>query len=312
MEKIKVFVDGNVGTTGMQIEERLEKRKDIALLKIPESERKNPEAIKKFMSEADITFLCLPDEAAREAVALSEGTNTRIIDASTAHRTLPEWAYGFPELEPEFKERIKTANKVAVPGCHASGFISLVRPLVKAGIIANDAELSATSLTGYSGGGKKHIEKYEGEQRDKALLKAPMPYALSLKHKHLPEMKAICGLLKTPLFMPVVGDYYKGMLVTVPIFGSMETAEKIVKTYEDCYNGSRFVKVMGLNRDLSESGGFLNPEAVNGTNCLEISVFSNNGTILLAAVLDNLGKGSGGAAVQCMNLMLGIDEGESL
>lgn len=314
MAKYKVFVDGNVGTTGMQIEERLKARSDIELLTIPEKDRKDPEVIKKFINDSDITFLCLPDAAAREAVELAKGSSAKIIDASTAHRTNPDWCYGFSELGAEFKEKLKSSKRVAVPGCHASGFISLIYPLVKEGVLSPDADISATSLTGYSGGGKKLIEKYEGESRDKNSLKAPMPYALSLSHKHLPEMTKICSLTKPPVFLPVVGDYYKGMLVSVPLNADKLSVlpKELNAVYEKYYGGSNFVKVMPFNADLSESGGFLNPELCNDTNELQIYVFSNGSQVMLCSVLDNLGKGSGGAAVQCMNIMLGIDETTSL
>ncbi len=314
MAKYKVFVDGNVGTTGMQIEERLKARNDIELLIIPEADRKNPEVIKKFINDSDITFLCLPDAAAKEAGELAKGSGAKIIDASTAHRTNPEWCYGFPELGKEFALKLKDSKKVAVPGCHASGFISLIYPLVKEGVLSPDADISATSLTGYSGGGKKLIEKYEGAERKKTEYKAPMPYALSLSHKHLPEMTKICGLSKPPVFLPVVGDYYKGMLVSVPLNADKLSVspEKLTEIYEKYYKESNFVKVMPYNADLTSSGGFLSPELVNGTNELQIYVFSNGDQVMLCSVLDNLGKGSGGAAVQCMNVMLGIDETISL
>ena len=309
MVKHTVFIDGNVGTTGMQIEARLSEREDVKLLTIPEEKRKDPKAVREYMKKAEITFLCLPDQAAIEAAELSEGTGTRLIDASTAHRTDPAWVYGFPELGGEFRSRLKTSDKTAVPGCHASGFISLVRPLVEAGAVSKDVSLSCASLTGYSGGGKKLIAKYEGEERTDAL-KAPMPYALSLKHKHLPEMKAVCGLSKAPVFMPVVGDFYKGMLVSVPMNAEMLNIapEEIRGVYEKAYGGSEFIKVMPENFDLAASGGFLSPELENGTNNLDIFVFRGGESVLLCSVFDNLGTGSGGAAVQCMNIMLGLPE----
>lgn len=299
----KVFIDGSAGTTGLRIAERLAARQDIQLLRIPEEYRKDPAARKDAMNQADIVFICLPDDAAREAVGLIENGNTAVIDTSTAHRTGVGWTYGFPEIG-NLREQIKGAKRIANPGCHASGFIALVAPLVEAGLVAADEKLTCTSLTGYSGGGKKMIAEYEGEGRSK-LLDAPRQYGLSQTHKHLPEMQKVCGLANAPIFCPIVAPYYAGMEVTVPLFAAQVQGgkEAVEAAYADYYRKGlvRFVK------DASESG-FLSAGAFAGRDDMEITVSGNEERLLLVARFDNLGKGASGAAIQNMNLLLGADE----
>lgn len=310
----KVFIDGRHGTTGLEIDARLLARSDIMLLDISEAERKNPEVKAKRINAADVVFLCLPDAAAREAVALLDPENreTRLLDASTAHRTHPDWVYGLPELHGQ-RERIRQAQKVAVPGCHASGFILLMHPLVSAGIVSPEHPVSVSSITGYSGGGKEMIAHYETGARLPESLRSPRLYALGLNHKHLPEMQAISGLAAKPLFTPIVGDFAQGMLVLVPLFperlAKRLTPEDLVAFYREYYAHEPFIQVMPTD---GPEDGFLPATACNGTNRAEIFVFGHAGQILLAARFDNLGKGASGAAIQCMNLMLGVDEGEGL
>ena len=298
----KVFIDGKAGTTGLRIYERLSGREDIELITLPEELRKDREARRKALNSADIVFLCLPDDAAREAVSLIDNPNTAVIDASTAHRTLPDWAYGFPELNGSFEEKIKNSKRIAVPGCHASGFVALTYPLVEAGLISADTQLTCFSLTGYSGGGNKMIAEYEAEERD-SLLDAPRQYALGQTHKHLPEMTAITGLKTVPIFCPIVSDFYSGMEVTVPLFSSQlqngKTAEDVKKVYQDKYQGP-----MVKYTEESENG-FASAGVLSGNDTMQISVFGNGDRILLVARFDNLGKGASGAAVECMNLLLG-------
>ena len=303
--KKKVFIDGKEGTTGLQIYERLSARDDIELLTLSEELRKDVGARKDCINQADVVFLCLPDAAAKESVSLCENEDTKIIDASTAHRTAEGWAYGFAELGADFKKRIATSTRIANPGCHASGFISLVYPLVKAGILPADYPLVAHSVTGYSGGGKKMIAQYESADRDVAL-DSPRQYGLTLSHKHLPEMTKICGLQKSPIFNPIVADFYCGMCVTVPLFSEMlnekTTPAKIKDFYRDFYRGQKFVSV----DDGEES--FLAANPLAGTNEMKIYVGGNDGQILLCSRFDNLGKGASGAAVQNMNIALGLPE----
>lgn len=301
----KVFIDGSAGTTGLRIYERLEKRDDITLIKLSEENRKDVNARKEAINSADIVFLCLPDDAARESVSLLENENTVILDTSTAHRTNSDWTYGFPELDKDIEKKLSTAKKIAVPGCHASGFIVLVYPLVKAGIIDKDILLCCTSVTGYSGGGKKMIAEYEGDSVD-VLYTAPRQYALAQQHKHLKEMVALTTIQNAPAFSPIVSDFYSGMCVTVPLFKSQlknsATIEDIKNLYKEKYNGP-IVKYI----DDADEGGFLSAAALSGLDSMEISVFGNDDRILLAARYDNLGKGASGAAVQCMNICLGAD-----
>lgn len=299
----KVFIDGSAGTTGLRIYERLANRKDLELIFLPDEVRKDTNARKQAINSADIVFLCLPDMAAKEAVALCENSNTVIIDTSTAHRTDPNWCYGFPEIKGA-KEKIASSKRIANPGCHASGFIALVAPLVASKILSKDIALSCFSLTGYSGGGKKMIEQYECTDRD-ILLKAPRQYGLSQAHKHLPEMKLISEIDKEPLFCPIVADFYSGMEVTVPIFMKdvSGTVEDIKKVYRNTYTG----KLVHFD-DACDEEGFLSANALSGRDDMQISINGNDERIILTARFDNLGKGASGAAIQNMNIVLGVDE----
>ena len=310
----KVFIDGSEGTTGLRIFERFEKRDDIELLKISSELRKDPEEIKKFINASDITFLCLPDQAAREAVALCDNENTIIIDTSTAHRTNPDWAYGYPELSSEHRNKIKNGKRIAVPGCHATGFITLVYSLVANGIMPKDYPVSAFSLTGYSGGGKKMIAEYEGDDRADELL-SPRVYGLSQTHKHLPEMKLICGLTKEPLFSPIVADYYSGMLVTVNLYADMlskaATPQSIHEMYAKHFENEKFVRVMPFGSE-ADSRNFLGSNNASGWDGIEIYVTGNEDRIQVSSRFDNLGKGASGAAIQCLNVVLGCDEAKGL
>ena len=305
----QVFIDGSAGTTGLRIREMLEKRQDISLITLPESLRKDVSARKDALNSADVAFLCLPDDAAREAAALVENKDTVVIDASTAHRTHPDWAYGFPELSAQHRARIRSGKRIANPGCYASGFIALVYPLIRAGVVAPDYPFVCHAVSGYSGAGKKGIAEYEAADRP-AGYDTPRLYALSLMHKHLPEMKEVCGLARTPVFNPYVCDYYYGMTVSVPLFVDLMKmplgAEQLEELYRAHYAGQRFVWVG------KEPSGYVSANTLNGTNGLEILVNGNTERILLTARLDNLGKGASGAAIQNMNLALGLDEGVSL
>lgn len=301
----KVFIDGSAGTTGLRIFDRLRDRDDIELFVLPEEKRKDEKSIREAINNSDITFLCLPDAAAVEAVEMTENPDTVIIDTSTAHRTLSGWSYGFPELGENFKEKIINSKRIAVPGCHASGFISIVYPLVESGIITSDTLLSCFSLTGYSGGGKKMIAQYESEDKEEPLF-APRQYGLAQTHKHLREMKCIPGLDAEPIFSPVVDDYYSGMQVSVPIFASQLadgfTADDIKKCYAAKYDGD-IVKF----EPESPADGFLSAGELKNKDSMKISVFGNGDRIILTSTFDNLGKGSSGAAVECLNLVLGAD-----
>ncbi|MBR0086116.1 MAG: N-acetyl-gamma-glutamyl-phosphate reductase [Lachnospiraceae bacterium] len=299
----KVFVDGSAGTTGLRIMERLGARKDLSLITLTEENRKDPAARKEAINQADIVFLCLPDDAAREAVAMTENDHTVIIDTSTAHRTDPRFAYGFPEIG-GLREKIRTSKRIANPGCHASGFIALVSPLVEKGRLDKTALLTCFSLTGYSGGGKKMIAEYEDPARD-PLLKAPRQYGIAQHHKHLPEMSYITGLTTDPVFCPIVADYYAGMEVTVPLFKSQVkgTLADIEAVYESYYQDGLVHFVKG-----ADEGGYLSGNRYEDRDDMEISVFGNEDRILLVSRFDNLGKGASGAAVQNMNLVLGLDE----
>lgn len=312
----KIFVDGQEGTTGLEINERLKLRSDIKLLKIDPEKRKEKSERKKLINEADIVFLCLPDEAARESVSLLENDKTRIIDASTAHRTNDDWAYGLPELSRYHRERVRTSDKVSVPGCYATGFNILMYPLIKEGIIPRDYPVTCHAVSGYSGGGNKLISQYETGASMDEYLKSPRFYALGLKHKHLPEMQKISGLSSPPLFTPVVGPYYKGMTVAIPLYARLlagnYSASEICRFLSDYYNGQRFIKVHPFGSDTMLVNGYLDATGCNGTNNLEIIVSGNEDHILLAARFDNLGKGASGAAVQCMNIIMGLDEATGL
>ncbi len=300
----KVFIDGSVGTTGLRIAERLVGRRDLTLLTLPEEKRKELAARKEALNSADIAFLCLPDDAAREAVSLMENENTVVIDASTAHRTLPDWAYGFPELSKAHREKIRSSKRIAVPGCHASGFIALVYPLIEAGVLPKDALLCCHSLTGYSGGGKKMIAEYESEERS-PLLGAPRQYGLTQQHKHLKEMQAITGVDTAPAFCPIVGDFYSGMEVSVPLFASQikGSIEDIKRIYAEKYQGD----IVSYEETLDDNG-FLSAGKLSRKDGMKITVTGNGERILLVAVYDNLGKGASGAAIECMNIALGVDE----
>ncbi|MCD8108817.1 MAG: N-acetyl-gamma-glutamyl-phosphate reductase [Clostridiales bacterium] len=314
MAKKKIFIDGSEGTTGLRIFERFAGRDDIELLKIPSESRKNPAVIKQFIHDSDITFLCLPDAAAREAVSLAEDEDVILIDTSTAHRTEPGWAYGYPELSPEHREAIRTGKRIAVPGCHATGFITLVYPMIASGILPRTYPVSAFSLTGYSGGGKKMIAEYEGDDRGQELL-APRQYGLSQMHKHLKEMKAVTGLSKAPLFSPIVADYYSGMLVSVPVYTDMlngtQTPESVHALFEKHFAGEQFVKVMPFGAE-ADSRNFLGSNNRSGWDGIEIFVTGNEERILLSSRFDNLGKGASGAAIQCLNIVLGCNEAKGL
>lgn len=303
----KVFIDGSAGTTGLRIRERMQSRDDIELITLSEEMRKDTEARKEALNKADIAFLCLPDAAAIEAVSLIENGNTAVIDTSTAHRTADGWTYGFPEIGSRH-EKIKASKRIANPGCHASGFISLAAPLVEKGIINPQQKLSCFSLTGYSGGGKKMIAEYEDNERD-TLLDAPRMYGIAQKHKHLPEMAKISGLDYDPIFCPIVAPYYAGMEVTVPIFASdiNGTVEDIKAVYREYYQNGlvHFVE----NADES---GFTSANAYEGRDDMQITVCGNEDRILLISRFDNLGKGASGSAIQNMNILLGVDERKGL
>ncbi len=312
--KTKVFIDGSEGTTGLRIHERFENRDDIELLTIPSELRKDPDTIKKFINESDITFLCLPDAAAVEAVSYVENDNVTIIDTSTAHRTEEGWAYGYPELSKEHRNAIRTGKRIAVPGCYASGFITIGYPLVKKGILPSDYSVSIFAVSGYSGGGKKLIAAYEEEGRDKKFDSARM-YAWGQTHKHLKEMKLITGLSKEPLFCPMTTNYHSGMIVQVPLFTDMlsikMSPEKLRDFFEDYYKDEKFIKVMPFGADV-EAGGALFSDACAGWDGIEIFVTGNEERTVVATRFDNLGKGASGAAIQCMNIVLGCDEATGL
>jgi N-acetyl-gamma-glutamyl-phosphate reductase len=314
--KHRVFVDGQEGTTGLRIHEYLAQRKDIEVLRIDPERRKDAGERARLLNEADVAFLCLPDTAAREAAALVTNPTTCLIDASTAHRTAVGWVFGMPELAPGQRDLLRAAKRISNPGCHSSAFILLLRPLIDAGLVPSNLPVSATSITGYSGGGKKMIEQYEagGDAR----LNAPRPYGLTLGHKHVPEMTAHTGLSVKPVFQPIVGSFLKGLAVSVPLHLSQlkagTTPEALHAALVKRYVGERFIRVMPL-RDpdtLEKEGGFFDAQACNDTNCVDIFVFASDSQTILMARLDNLGKGASGAAVQTMNVHLGLDEGLGL
>ena len=307
--KKKIFIDGKAGTTGLRIEERLSMRDDIEIITIPDELRKDPEAKKQVLNSVDIAFLCLPDSAAIESVSLIDNPNVVVIDTSTAHRTNPEWAYGFAELDKTFEEKIKNSKRIAVPGCHASGFIALVFPLIKNGIISPDTYLTCHSLTGYSGGGKKMIEEYNSEERSQ-LFDAPRQYGLTQAHKHLPEMSKITGLNNLPIFCPIVADFYSGMEVTVPLFKS-QLLKGDIDTIKEIYKSTYNTEIV-YYKDNSSEGGLLSAGALSGKDSMQIEVFGNEDRILLTARYDNLGKGASGAAVECLNIVLGQEKTKTL
>lgn len=305
MTKYKVFIDGGEGTTGLKIHEYFAKRDDIEVLAIEQEKRKVVEERLRLIDLADVTFLCLPDAAAREIAAAAPKT-ARILDTSTAHRTAPDWVYGMPEITKTRRAELREANRVAVPGCHASGVIMLIKPILEAGLAPADYPFAATSITGYSGGGKKMIAQYEAG--GEAALESPRQYGISQSHKHLPEIMAVTGLQREPAFMPVVANYFSGMEVTIPLQIGGASKQKVLDVYREFYADQKLVSVV----DSLDDGGFIAANRLSGTNRMEITVEGHDDTILLIATYDNLGKGASGAAVQNMNIMLGIDEEKGL
>lgn len=312
MSRTRVFIDGASGTTGLSLGQRLSGRGDIELLSIPQDRRRDPAARRSLLNEADVVFLCLPDDAAREAAGMIENPRVRVLDASCAHRTDEAWVYGLPELSSAQGAAVQAADRVSVPGCHATGLIALLKPLVAGDWLPRDALVSAFSLTGYTGGGKGMIADYENPSRPPAF-SGTRPYALGLSHKHLPEMQRYSGLWQAPLFCPLVGDFAQGMLVMVPLFSRLLPRQADAGVLQEAlaahYEGCAFVEVMPHDPAAPPDGGFLDPQALNGTNRMQLFVFGGGEQVLLCARLDNLGKGSGGAAVQCFNLMTGAPEG---
>jgi N-acetyl-gamma-glutamyl-phosphate reductase len=309
----KVFIDGQEGTTGLKIHERLRDRRDLEILQIPEELRKEPAAKLEFYRKADVTLLCLPDQASKEAFELAKGEEVRFIDASTAFRTDPGWVYGLPELSEGQREKIRNASWVSNCGCYAAGFILAVRPLVSAGIIPVDQPVTCHALSGYSGGGKRLIAMHEGTP---GRILPTRPYALTLRHKHVPEMQKYTGLAYPPLFAPMVGHFYQGMVVSVPLvvrsLPKKVTPAGVREILADYYEKEEFIRVLPLGGADELEDGFLSPLACNGTNRLDLFVFGHDDQILVTSRLDNLGKGASGNAVQCMNIMLGLDEGAGL
>lgn len=305
-----VFIDGKSGTTGLQIYDRLAKRSDIKIITLSDELRKNKKARKEALNSSDLSFLCLPDAAAKESVKMLENPDTVVIDASTAHRTLAGWQYGFPEIFPDGFEKIRSAKRIAVPGCHASGFTALIKPLTSLNIIHKSARLSCFSLTGYSGGGNSMISEYESEQRA-ALYDAPRAYALSQSHKHLKEMAAVTGLAFSPIFIPVAADFYSGMLVTVNLFSEDLTNGADIDTIKEIYKSTYNGKIV-FYRDCIDEDGFIAANAMSGKDSMAITVNGNEDRITVSALFDNLGKGASGAAVECMNIVFGLDAEQSL
>jgi N-acetyl-gamma-glutamyl-phosphate reductase len=308
----KVFVDGQEGTTGLRINEYLSQRSDISVLKIAPEARKDVAERKRLINASDVTFLCLPDDAAKEAVSLVDNPNTCIIDASTAHRINPDWTFGLPELDRQQRDRIRASKRIANPGCHASAFILLLKPLVASGLLPAASQIAAHSITGYSGGGKKMIEHYESPDR----INAPRPYALGLTHKHLPEMCAYTGLTQAPVFTPIVGPFYKGLAVTAYLHPQQLTRpvapQAVREEIAAYYAGEPFIRVMPFDTEANCVNGFFDVEASNDSNRVDLFVFGNSERMVLIGRLDNLGKGASGAAVQAMNVHLGVDEGLGL
>ncbi|MEN5386912.1 N-acetyl-gamma-glutamyl-phosphate reductase [Aliarcobacter skirrowii] len=311
--KFKVFVDGQHGTTGLKIHEMLALRDELELLTIDEKDKKNKEKRAELLNNADLVFLCLPDDASKESVGLITNENVKVIDASTAHRTNPSWVYGIPELTSKQRDKIKTSKRVCVPGCHASGLIVAMKPLFKNKILSKNHKLICHSITGYSGGGTQMINDYENGSFEN--IGAQRPYALGLNHKHLPEMKYVLKIKKAPIFTPSVGNFKQGMLVMSYIEkSSMKkplNKDELIKVYKNYYSDEIFIKVIENNDEYLENG-FLNPMKCNNTNSIEISVYENKTDLVIISRLDNLGKGASGAAVQCMNIMLGLEERKGL
>lgn len=307
---MKLFIDGKEGTTGLRIFQRLQGRTDLEIIQLPEECRKDVRSREEAINASDIVLLCLPDEAARESVSLLHRPQTRVLDTSTAHRTQPGWAYGFPELSTQHREAISSGRFVAVPGCHASGFVALITPLLAAGLLSPDAPLACYSLTGYSGGGKRMIAQYETPPSD-PMLASPRVYGLGQQHKHLREMQMIPGLAAPPIFSPIVAPYYSGMLVLVPLHSAMVHAEHPKAALWEClashYAGSPVVHVLSED-DVNAWQGFLPAHALAGKDSMELMVLGNDERLQLGAWFDNLGKGASGAAIQCLNLMLGLSE----
>ena len=314
MRKVRVFIDGSEGTTGLRINERFAGRDDIEVLAIDPELRKDAAERKKLINSSDYTFLCLPDAAAIEAVGLCENPDTVIIDASTAHRVNPDWAYGLPELSPEFYEKIRTSKRIAVPGCYASGFVMIAYPLVKLGILGPDYPFTVPALSGYSGAGKKAIALYEADDKANELY-APRQYALAQMHKHLPEMKVVAGLSREPVFIPVVDDYYCGMIVNVPIHADLMkkrmNPEEVRNALAEYYKDQKFIRVREYGAE-SETNGFLSANYMAGKDYAEIFVTGNNDRIMVMSCFDNLGKGASGAAVECLNISMGVDPATGL
>lgn len=306
----KIFIDGRAGTTGLRIYERLSERADIELLTLSDEDRKNTEKRREMLNSCDIAFLCLPDDAARESVSLISNPDVAVLDTSTAHRTEPGWTYGFPELDPAIADKVKSAKRIAVPGCHASGFIALVRPLVAAGLISPELRLTCHSLTGYSGGGKKMIAEYDDPNRP-VLFDAPRQYGITQQHKHLKEMVKISGISTAPIFCPIVADFYSGMEVTVPLFKEDLLNGATVADVRDVYRKLYTGPIVTYAENASE-GGLLAANAFSGKDTMQVTVEGNEDRILLIARYDNLGKGASGAAVECMNMVMGADPAEGL
>ena len=302
----KVFIDGKAGTTGLRIYERLSGREDITLLTLSEEKRKDIDARREMLNSCDIAFLCLPDDAARESVSLIDNPNTVVLDTSTAHRTDENWAYGFAELSPFHREKIKNSKRIAVPGCHASGFIALVYPLVEKGILPKDALLTCHSLTGFSGGGKKMIEEYNSTDRC-SCLNAPRQYGITQSHKHLKEMKAIANIENAPVFSPIVADFYSGMEVTVPLFKSQLNSGYTIEDIKNTYKEKYFGPIVTYNPNMDKDD-FISANGLEMKDTMQVAVYGNEDRIILVAQYDNLGKGASGAAVECMNIVIGTDE----
>lgn len=310
----KVFIDGSEGTTGLRIFERFAQRDDIELIKIDPEKRKDPEERKKMINSSDITFLCLPDAASIESVSLVENPDVTIIDTSTAHRTLEGWAYGYPEIKKGQRELIKNSKRIAVPGCYATGFITIAYPMIASGLMNNDYPVSAFAVSGYSGAGKKTIAVYEGEDKPEEF-NSPREYALSQSHKHLKEMKKISELERTPLFSPIIADFYSGMFVSLPFYTNMlngnPSPEKIHEMFVKHYENEKFIKVMPFGAE-ADTNGFIGGNNLSGWDGLEIFVTGNEDRVVVTSRFDNLGKGASGAAIQCMNIVMGCDEAKGL